>query len=215
MRKLFLSIIILTLSLPMATHAHPGPLDSYGGHTDSNNVSAYGDYHYHCGEYPAHPHPRGVCVYDESQGPIIDSPPESDAAPTTSTVLVNGRNVSFDAYKIFDNNYFKLRDLAYVLNGTAKQFAIGWDSANDIITLTSGQPYTAVGGEMAKKGSGNKTALPTSSKIYLNGREIQLTAYKIDGNNYFKLRDIGEALNFGVIWDGARNTISIDTSRGY
>jgi hypothetical protein len=71
------------------------------------------------------------------------------ANPTASTVLVDGRNVAFDAYNIADNNYFKLRDLAYTLNGTAKQFEVGWDGANNAISLTSGQPYTVAGGEMA------------------------------------------------------------------
>jgi hypothetical protein len=41
-----------------------------------------------------------------------------EAVPTTSTVLVNGNNIKFDSYNINGNNYFKLRDLAYVLNTT-------------------------------------------------------------------------------------------------
>ena len=69
------------------------------------------------------------------------------ANPNSSAVLVNGENVAFDAYTIDGSNYFKLRDLAYVLNGTEKQFAVGWDNASKTIALTSGQANTAVGGE--------------------------------------------------------------------
>ena len=137
------------------------------------------------------------------------------ANPTAATVLVNGSNVSFDAYNINDFNYFKLRDLAYTLNGTAKQFSVGWDEANNAITLTSGQPYESVGGEMASRGAGSKNAEPSASRIFLDGREVQFSAYLIEGNNYFKLRDIGEAFDFGVNWDEAAETISIDTSIGY
>ena len=137
------------------------------------------------------------------------------ARPTASTVLVNGKNVAFDAYNISDNNYFKLRDLAYILNGTAKQFGVGWDGINNAISLTSGQSYAAVGGEMQGKGSGDKRVVPTNSKIYLDGKEVQFTAYNIEDNNYFKLRDVGAAFNFGVDWDGANNTIVIDTSKPY
>lgn len=137
------------------------------------------------------------------------------ATPTSSTILVNGEKISFDAYTINGNNYFKLRDLAYILSGTQKQFEVEWDSANNAIQLTSSKAYTAVGGEMASKGSGSKTATPTSSKIYLDGTEVSFTAYTIDGNNYFKLRDIGAAFDIGVDWDGANNTIVIDTSKGY
>ena len=137
------------------------------------------------------------------------------ARPTSSAILVNGANVSFDAYNISDNNYFKLRDLAYILSGTEAQFEVEWDAANNAIRLTSGRAYTAVGGEMTGKGSGEKTPVLTSSKILLDGAEISLTAYNIDGNNYFKLRDIGAALDFEIDWDGARNTIVIDTTKGY
>ena len=137
------------------------------------------------------------------------------AAPTAATVLVNGKNVSFDAYEIGGNNYFKLRDLAYVLNGTTKQFGVGWDNASQTISLTSGQPYAAVGGEMSARGSGSQTARASAAKLLVDGKELALTAYEIGGNNYFKLRDIGQAFDFGIGWDGASQTITIDTSTGY
>jgi len=137
------------------------------------------------------------------------------ATPTSSTVLVDGQPASFDAYTINGNNYFKLRDLACILSGSKAQFEVEWDSANNAIKLTSGQAYTAVGGEMASKGSGAKSATSTSSKLYLDGKEVSLTAYTINNNNYFKLRDIGQAFDFDVSWDGANNTIVIDTTTGY
>jgi hypothetical protein len=72
-----------------------------------------------------------------------------------------------------------------------------------------------VGGELAVGSTGSKQATPTTSKIYLNGKDVQFTAYNIGGNNYFKLRDLGESFNFGIDWDGTKNTIIIDTSKGY
>ena len=137
------------------------------------------------------------------------------AKPTPSTVMVNGVNTAFDAYNIDGSNYFKLRDLAYVLNGTAKQFQVGWDSSANSISLTSGQAYTAVGGEMGSRGTAEQIAAPTASRILLNGREVSLTAYLINGNNYFKLRDIGQAFDFGVDWNSEAQTIFIDTAKGY
>jgi hypothetical protein len=137
------------------------------------------------------------------------------ASPTDSTVFVNGKAVPFEAYNIGDFNYFKLRDIAYAVNGTPKQFEVGWDGANDAISLTGGKPYTPAGGEMSGKSSGARTAAATGSKIYADGRELRLTAYAIDGYNYFKLREIGQAMDFGVDWDEARNAIVIDTGKGY
>lgn len=137
------------------------------------------------------------------------------AAPTTSKVLVNGKAVSFDAYKISENNYFKLRDIAKVLSGTDKQFEVTWDSAKNAINLISGQSYTPVGGELATGSGANQQAVLNTSTVYLDGKQIALTAYTIKGNNYFKLRDLGQSFDFGVGWDGANNTVTIDTNTGY
>jgi Copper amine oxidase N-terminal domain. len=138
--------------------------------------------------------------------------PATAATPTSSTVLVNGVAVSFDAYIINENNYFKLRDLAYILSGTETQFDVSWDGANNAIALISGKSYTAVGGEMTGKGAGAETPTPTNSKIYVDGKEMQFAAYTIEGNNYFKLRDIGETFDFEIDWDGLHNTIIINTN---
>lgn len=135
--------------------------------------------------------------------------------PTSSEVLVNGETTAFDSYNIGGNNFFKLRDLAYALNGSDKQFQVKWDGENNAIMLISGESYIPVGGEMEGKGTEARTAAPTTSKIIMDGSEINLTAYRIDGNNYFKLRDIGQAFDFGVDWDGMTNTVSINTADGY
>ena len=138
-----------------------------------------------------------------------------EAVPTTSTVLVNGNNIKFDSYNINGNNYFKLRDLAYVLNTTEKQFSIGYNEVLNTVSLTSRQPYIAVGGEMEIGDGDNVRTEPTSSTILKNGEVVQLQAYLIDDSNYFKLRDIGELLDFSVEWNGEENSISIDTSKSY
>lgn len=151
-----------------------------------------------------------------SSAPSTPAQPSGPSAnPTNSKVLVNGKEVAFDAYTIDGSNYFKLRDLAYVLSGTEKQFEVGWDNASKTITLTSGKSYTANGSEMGTKSAGSKAAAVSASKLLIDGKEVALTAYTIDGNNYFKLRDIGQAFDFGIGWDNASKTITIDTSAGY
>ena len=141
--------------------------------------------------------------------------PALTATPTASKVLVDGQNVAFDAYNISGNNYFKLRDLAYVLDGSVKQFSVSWDGANNAIALKSGEGYTVVGGEMATKGTAAVTPKATTSRITKNGSLIALKAYNIGGNNYFKLRDIGEAFDFDVSWNNDVKTIMIDTASTY
>lgn len=137
------------------------------------------------------------------------------ANKASASVAVNGTNVAFDAYNIDGNNYFKLRDLAKTLSGTAKQFDVSWDNTNKAINLVSGAAYTVVGGELATGAGTAVTAVSNTSAIYKDGAAVNLTAYTINENNYFKLRDIGQAFNFSVTWDGATNTINIDTTTGY
>ena len=144
------------------------------------------------------------------------APISQTARPTSAAVLVNGEDTSFEAYNIEGNNYFKLRDLAFVLSGTDKQFNVGWDRENNAISLTSSESYDIVGGEMAEStAADNLSAAPTASTIYLDGEQTEFTAYLIGGNNYFKLRDIMEAFDVYVGWDGEANTITLDTSKGY
>lgn len=52
-------------------------------------------------------------------------------------------------------------------------------------------------------------------RVTLNGQEVTLTGYNIGGNNYFKLRDVGQKVGFNVSWNGDTRTVEIDTSTGY
>jgi hypothetical protein len=130
--------------------------------------------------------------------------------------MVDGKNGAYEAYNIDGNNFFKLRDLAMTINGSSKQFQVGWDGTNNAINLTTNVAYTPDGKELVISANPTaKEATLTASKIYLNGEEVQLTAYNIGGNNYFKLRDIGRIIDFAVTWDGDLNMIGLDTSNGY
>ena len=137
------------------------------------------------------------------------------ATPTSSKVLVNGNEIEFEAYNINDNNYFKLRDLASVVSETDKKFEVSWDDENKVISLISGQNYTSVGEELQKGDGQVKEGILNKSKILKDGEEVELTAYTINDNNYFKLRDIAQAFDIGITWDDSTKTVGIDTTIGY
>ena len=59
------------------------------------------------------------------------------------------------------------------------------------------------------------TARPSSQTFYINGQQAALTAYSISGNNYVRLRDIGKAVDFGVTYDAATNSVHIDSAQPY
>ena len=138
-------------------------------------------------------------------------------APTSAAVLVNGTKTAFEAYNIGDNNYFKLRDLAYAMNGSAKQFNVWAEGDGALLTvmLKSGTAYVPVGGEMTHSGASAAQALRRVPRVSLQGKSLTLTTYNIGGYNYVKLRDVGAALDFGVSWDANAATIAVDANAHY
>jgi len=68
---------------------------------------------------------------------------------------------------------------------------------------------------MAKGDGKVKTATPIISKIYLDGEGLNLTVFMINSNNFFKLRDLMQAINVYVGYDNQTKVITLDTSSGY
>ncbi len=127
-------------------------------------------------------------------------------------LTVNGIRVECEKYNIDGSNYFKLRDIAYLLNGTENQFGVGYDNASHTVTVTSGTAYTPNGSELVIGEDKSATAVPSVQTILINGVEdAGLSAYNLGGNNYFKLRDLGEALGFLVDYDKASNTAIVES----
>lgn len=134
------------------------------------------------------------------------------AVPAYSSVIADGKTVMLDAYNIDNSNYFKLRDIAMLLNESEIPFNVEWEETKNAINLITGKQYISVGGELAElKDRNTKTAYATKSDIYINGNLAPLAAYSIDSNNYFKLRDIAEHLSFSADWDSSTNSIVINT----
>ena len=59
------------------------------------------------------------------------------------------------------------------------------------------------------------TASPSTQTFYLSGQPVQFEAYAIHGNNFVKLRDIGQAVDFGVTYDASTNSVCIDSTQPY
>lgn len=148
---------------------------------------------------------------EPTPSPAVPAP----AAPTNDTLTCNGTLQSPTVYKINGSNYFKIRDLAAILNGTEKQFSVGYDAALSSVTATTGQGYEKQPGDLAgAPAGGQKTGDPSNDAIYINGEKITAEVYKIDGSNYFKLRDLGKALDFYVGWSQEAG-VFIQTDKPY
>lgn len=131
----------------------------------------------------------------------------------TQTVCLDGRKFNTVAYNIDDNNYFKLRDIAEILDGTIKTFDIKYDGATNSIDMLSFYDYTAVGGELTPGDGVTRTAYSSSAFLTLDGVPIKATCYNIENNNYYKLRDITNALDCRVEWDAKTQIIWVIPAR--
>ena len=55
-------------------------------------------------------------------------------------------------------------------------------------------------------------AVPTWQPIYIDGEQVNMTAYNINGNNYVKLRDIGREVGFNVYW---QDGVQVESQNSY
>ena len=147
---------------------------------------------------------RYLVQEDESQETFTYYPGNGfskNSVAKTQTICLDSRKYNTVAYNIDDNNYFKLRDIAQILNGTIKTFDVKYDGATNSIDMLSFYDYTSVGGELTPGDDVTRTAFSSSAFLTLDGVPIKATCYNIDGNNYFKLRDITDVLDCRVDWE--------------
>ncbi len=139
-----------------------------------------------------------------------------NAVSTSSDVYVDGELVKFPTYNIDGNNYVKLRDLAFVIDGTEKQFNVDWNGEKNLITLIPNRAYSKVGGEMASLPEGAPQSIVLSdSKLEISSETVSPTAYNINGNNFIKLRDLAEIIDISLDWDEKISSVIIETDGVY
>ena len=134
------------------------------------------------------------------------------AVPTRTkgqAVYVGSTRVYPTGYNINDNNYFKLRDV-----GKLAGFGVNWNEDTRTVEISTTRTVPELTG-IADTAVTGATAKPTDQRITVDGKEVSMTAYKIKGNNYVKLRDIGKTINFGVSFNMATKAVSIDPNGTY
>ncbi len=119
-------------------------------------------------------------------------------SPSVHTVAVDNEIVTPRGYNINGSNYYKLRDIACIMNGTNSQFNVIWNQDESCIEIVSNMPYQPVGGEMDDSPLSLSSCNPSSFSVKLNGMLVSLAGYNIGGNTYYRIRDIGSAIGFDV-----------------
>lgn len=143
-------------------------------------------------------------VAKEVKEEVKEKVESKDVKATTQKVKLDGKDVVIYGYNIDGYNYFKLRDLAAVLKDTKAKFGVEYKDA--MVTLTKGADYKVAETDQKEVKAESKGML-TNDKVMVGDKALTATAYKVDDSNYYKLRDLGEALGFGVDFDKATSTV--------
>ncbi len=130
---------------------------------------------------------------------------------SSDEILINGEKVEIVGYNINYSNYYKVRDIAMLLRTTPVRFNVVWDEELGGVNIITGQRYEIVGGELDLGTTEAKEIAENSSPVYINGNISALESYNIDGNNYFKIRDLADAIGFSVDYNAAEGQVLITT----
>ena len=136
--------------------------------------------------------------------------------PTERVMLTNqpvtfcGKTVVMEVYNVNDNNYFKLRDVAALMNGSESSFSVSFDPDLRSVTACRGEAYTFVGGELLPGEDKSSTAVPSRWLLYVDGTFQPCAAVNVGSSNFFKLRDLADALGFHVDYDKEKRTVIIE-----
>ncbi|MFR1324156.1 MAG: hypothetical protein ACLSBL_03575, partial [Ezakiella massiliensis] len=137
--------------------------------------------------------------------------PMAEAQKSFQPFELDGEEVKIGGYLINANNYYKLRDLAALLNGTDKEFNVVFDNEKKQIALELGKPYEKLDTDLQEMKHDKTTAKMVTNKILVDGKEVELKAALIDQNNYVKLRDLGAVVGFKVDYNKETQAIIVDT----
>lgn len=55
----------------------------------------------------------------------------------------------------------------------------------------------------------------STNRILVDGQEVHLTAYNINGNNYVMLRDVGRTVGFNVYWNSDAKCVQVESKKPY
>ena len=113
---------------------------------------------------------------------------------------------SIPAYLYNDSNYFMLRDI-----GKLTGFTVDWeDNKIYLIKDPTAQDFDSLSD--IKKAD----TITKNKQTYVSGKTqyTDIDCLNIDGYNYFKLRDLEEAMDFDCDWDSVTNTVLLTLNNG-
>lgn len=133
------------------------------------------------------------------------------AYPSNNPIYVEGTQINtIPIYNINNSNYFKLRDIGYLMD-----FGVSWNTSKKCVEINTSKSSDGLQ-VSTHQATQAKTASISNQPIYIdNVLYKDMTVYKIDDNNYFKLRDLADKVDFSCIYDSTTHSVSLDSRFHY
>jgi len=154
--------------------------------------------------------------------PVLTPAPAPIAYSSSQDIHIDDKLVPFQMYALRDSNgndtnYIRIRDLALALDNTKIEFSLEW--RDNTVYLLSGMDYVANGSENQTPFVGDQTYESLTSPVNVNHVEVNLDGFLLTdhqggGYTYYRLRDLGKALDFNIRWD-ADTGIHVETTLPY
>lgn len=218
LKKTLLLALFAMIIIQVASFAHSGRTDKYGGHKDNQNKSGLGSYHYHCGGYPAHLHTNGVCPYSGSGNSSSNSSNSSTKSNSTNKsnynnttnnsknsttvkpaeVLVQNVEIQNKANfsELMVGESVKLNAIVQPENATSKD--ITWTSSNEQIAIvdSSGEVQAISEGKVTITAKSNNSKQDSLNLVI---KRKPILVEKISINNSVSTMNVGDELNLDII----------------
>ncbi|MGP1569859.1 MAG: WG repeat-containing protein [Eubacteriales bacterium] len=123
---------------------------------------------------------------------------------------INGTFVQNNAYLINGSNYIRLRDMAFFMKNTGAKFSVDYTDELKRIDIEKNKDYQGDKLTTIKEFGAGDSFCKSNAELYVDGKIYNLDSYNINGNNYYKLRDLGTVLGFSVDWNEVNKRVLIE-----
>ena len=148
--------------------------------------------------------------YAAKWGPKFEATNRTDdfyARPSSETFIIDGKIIPFEAYMINNSNYIRLCDIAVSVSGTGSEFNI--TAGEKRFYLKTDEHYIPVGGEMSEGDGLTKIPVLIRILVTVDNTHVGLRCYEIEGEYFFKLRDVAEVFEIEIEWDEATKAVNM------
>lgn len=146
---------------------------------------------------------------------VLNAGPEEkveivDAVMNSPKLSLDGQAVKVNGYVIKGSNYFRIRDIAAIVSSTDRKFDVGFDKEQNMVSIELGKAYSGSKDLFTPKNSKAKGESRETTCL-VDNHQYSFESVLIDGNNYVKLRDLGDLIGFSVDYDKYKGEVVIKT----